>query len=146
MNSADCDEVNFGRLDSTLTDQNKTVERAKSTNRNFPWGEKEFSTNKMASTALRQAPMLLTRRLAPTAAATAPQRQQNRSASSSLESATFVELPETLQMLRDTCRQFAESELWPVAAKNDKACEYPAEQVRNRPRLLIELANFGTPK
>ena len=94
----------------------------------------------MASTALRQAPVLLTRRLAPTAASAATsqpgrQRQPNSrpaSSSSSLESATFVELPETLQMLKDTCRQFAESELWPIAGKIDKACEYPAEQVRNR--------------
>ena len=41
-----------------------------------------------------------------------------------------MELPETLQMLRETCRQFAESELWPIAGKIDKACQYPAEQVR----------------
>ena len=42
-----------------------------------------------------------------------------------------MELPETLQMLRETCRQFAESELWPIAGKIDKACQYPAEQVMN---------------
>ena len=40
--------------------------------------------------------------------------------SSSLGSATFTELPETHQMLRDTCRQFAEAELWPIAGKIDK--------------------------
>ena len=102
---------------------------------------------KMASTALRQAPVLLARRLAPNApaATTAPsrglkdttQRSQQvpepktpaAAASAALESATYVELPETLQMLRDTCRQFAESELWPIAGRIDKACEYPAEQV-----------------
>ena len=39
---------------------------------------------------------------------------------SSLGSATFTELPETHQMLRDTCRQFAEAELWPIAGKCDK--------------------------
>ena len=48
---------------------------------------------------------------------------------SSLGSATFTELPETHQMLRDTCRQFAEGELWPIAGKIDKTCEYPREQV-----------------
>ena len=56
-----------------------------------------------------------------------------------------MELPETLQMLRETCRQFAESELWPIAGKIDKACQYPAEQVR------ANLANWeerraGTPQ
>ena len=39
---------------------------------------------------------------------------------SSLGEATFVDLPETHQMLRDTCRQFAEAELWPIAGKIDK--------------------------
>ena len=39
---------------------------------------------------------------------------------SALGSATFTELPETHQMLRDTCRQFAEAELWPIAGKIDK--------------------------
>ena len=39
---------------------------------------------------------------------------------SSLGQATYTELPETHQMLRDTCRQFAEAELWPIAGKIDK--------------------------
>ena len=39
---------------------------------------------------------------------------------SSLGEATFTDLPETHQMLRDTCRQFAEAELWPIAGKIDK--------------------------
>ena len=39
---------------------------------------------------------------------------------STLGSATFTDLPETHQMLRDTCRQFAEAELWPIAGKIDK--------------------------
>ena len=34
--------------------------------------------------------------------------------------ATFTELPETHQMLKETCRQFAEAELWPIAGKIDK--------------------------
>ena len=100
---------------------------------------------KMASSALRQAPVLLARRLAPATTTTtpsrglkdSPQRPQQipepmtpaAAASAALESATFVDLPETLQMLKETCRQFAESELWPIAGKIDKACEYPAEQV-----------------
>ena len=29
--------------------------------------------------------------------------------------ATFTDLPEEHQMLKDTCRQFAEAELWPIA-------------------------------
>ena len=33
---------------------------------------------------------------------------------------TFTELPETHQMLKDTCRQFAEAEIWPIAGKIDK--------------------------
>jgi hypothetical protein len=32
----------------------------------------------------------------------------------------FIELPETHQMLKDTCRQFAEAELWPIAGEIDK--------------------------
>ena len=39
---------------------------------------------------------------------------------SSLGEATFIDLPETHQMLKDTCRQFAEAELWPIAGKIDK--------------------------
>jgi len=42
---------------------------------------------------------------------------------------TFTQLPETHQMLKDTCRQFAEAELWPIAGAIDKACQFPAEQV-----------------
>jgi butyryl-CoA dehydrogenase len=48
---------------------------------------------------------------------------------SALGEATFTDLPETHQMLRDTCRQFAEAELWPIAGKIDKTCDYPAQQV-----------------
>ena len=47
------------------------------------------------------------------------QRQQFRQ-KSSLGEATFTDLPETHQMLRDTCRQFAEAELMPIAGKIDK--------------------------
>ena len=51
--------------------------------------------------------------------ATVYRRQQFRQ-KSSLGEATFIDLPETHQMLRDTCRQFAEAELWPIAGKIDK--------------------------
>ena len=43
---------------------------------------------------------------------------------------TFTELPEIHQMLKDTCRQFAEAELWPIAGKADKAGEFPQEVIQ----------------
>ena len=49
---------------------------------------------------------------------------------SSLGVNTFTELPETHQIMKDTCRQFAETELWPIAGKIDKTCEYPAATVK----------------
>uniref|UniRef100_A0AAY4B5Z3 Short-chain specific acyl-CoA dehydrogenase, mitochondrial n=1 Tax=Denticeps clupeoides TaxID=299321 RepID=A0AAY4B5Z3_9TELE len=42
----------------------------------------------------------------------------------------LAELPETHQMLRQTCRDFAGRELAPIAAKLDKEHSYPAKQVR----------------
>lgn len=39
--------------------------------------------------------------------------------------ATFTDLPETHQMLKDTCRQFAETELWPIAHQVDKDGVFP---------------------
>ena len=50
---------------------------------------------------------------------TLKQTQQRRQ-KSSLGEATFIDLPETHKMLKDTCRQFAEAELWPIAGKIDK--------------------------
>ncbi|POI35786.1 hypothetical protein CIB84_000460 [Bambusicola thoracicus] len=41
-----------------------------------------------------------------------------------------VELPETHQMLRQTCRDFAEKELMPLAAELDREHRFPAEQVK----------------
>ncbi|XP_074868848.1 short-chain specific acyl-CoA dehydrogenase, mitochondrial isoform X2 [Carettochelys insculpta] len=41
-----------------------------------------------------------------------------------------VALPETHQMLRQTCRDFAEKELVPVASQLDKEHRFPAEQVK----------------
>jgi len=46
-----------------------------------------------------------------------------------LGQATFTELPETHQMLKDTCKQFAEAELWPIAGKIDKSGEFPEATV-----------------
>lgn len=38
-------------------------------------------------------------------------------------------LPDTHEMLRQTCRDFADNELAPVAARLDQNHEYPVEQV-----------------
>ena len=38
-----------------------------------------------------------------------------------LGQATLIDLPETHQMLKDTCRQFAEAELWPIAGPIDRS-------------------------
>lgn len=46
-----------------------------------------------------------------------------------------VELPETHQMLRQTCRDFAERELVPVAAQMDKEHRFPAAQVKKMGEL-----------
>jgi len=49
--------------------------------------------------------------------------------------ATFTQLPEVHQMLKDTCRQFAENELWPIAGQIDKTCEYPESKIRKMGEL-----------
>lgn len=46
---------------------------------------------------------------------------------------SLAKLPETHEMLRQTCRDFAEKELKPIAASLDKDHKYPLEQV-NQPR------------
>ena len=45
--------------------------------------------------------------------------------SSNFVGASLIDLPETHQMLKDTCRQFSEAELWPIAGVIDKECKYP---------------------
>ena len=45
-------------------------------------------------------------------------------------------LPESYQMLRDTCRDFAEKELKPIAGKLDKESKYPHEQVLHKIKFL----------
>jgi len=52
-----------------------------------------------------------------------------------LGEATFTELPEIHQMLKDTCRQFAEAELWPIAGPIDKSEEYPEAQIQKMGEL-----------
>ncbi|XP_029475983.1 short-chain specific acyl-CoA dehydrogenase, mitochondrial [Rhinatrema bivittatum] len=42
----------------------------------------------------------------------------------------MAELPETHQMLRQTCRDFAEKELVPIAAQADREHRFPTEQVK----------------
>jgi len=48
---------------------------------------------------------------------------------------TFTDLPEEHQMLKETCRNFAEKELWPIAGEIDKTCRYPEEQVKKMGEL-----------
>eukprot|EP00088_Acartia_fossae_P055004 TRINITY_DN6375_c0_g1_i1.p1 TRINITY_DN6375_c0_g1~~TRINITY_DN6375_c0_g1_i1.p1 ORF type:complete len:427 (-),score=96.20 TRINITY_DN6375_c0_g1_i1:236-1516(-) len=54
---------------------------------------------------------------------------------SSLGEANFTQLPEVHQMLKDTCRQFAENELWPIAGQIDKTCDYPEQQIKTMGEL-----------
>ncbi|KAH9377135.1 hypothetical protein HPB48_008262 [Haemaphysalis longicornis] len=42
----------------------------------------------------------------------------------------FAQLPETHEMLRKTCREFADKELKPIAGALDKEHRYPREQIR----------------
>merc|ERR1712079_654095 len=37
---------------------------------------------------------------------------------------------EYMGMLRDTCRQFAEGELWPIATQIDKTGKFPLEMIK----------------
>ncbi|RUS71005.1 hypothetical protein EGW08_021240, partial [Elysia chlorotica] len=48
---------------------------------------------------------------------------------------SLVDLPETHEMLRKTCRDFADNELIPIAAKLDKEHLYPKEQVKKMGEL-----------
>lgn len=43
--------------------------------------------------------------------------------------ASLARLPETHEMLRKTCRDFADNELIPIAGNLDKDHRYPTEQV-----------------
>ncbi|XP_001639632.2 short-chain specific acyl-CoA dehydrogenase, mitochondrial [Nematostella vectensis] len=52
---------------------------------------------------------------------------------------SLAKLPETHEMLRKTCRDFADNELTPVAGKFDKEHRYPQEKVK----MLGELGLLG---
>jgi alkylation response protein AidB-like acyl-CoA dehydrogenase len=51
-------------------------------------------------------------------------------------------LPESHEMLRNTCRDFADRELKPIAAELDKAHRYPTDIVRGI--LLVEMIDRHT--
>ena len=48
-------------------------------------------------------------------------------------------LPDELRSLQELCRRFANEELKPVAAQNDKQCKYPTKQIKK----LGELGLMG---
>ena len=52
-----------------------------------------------------------------------------RSASTASGPVSIIDLPDTHQMLRDTCRNFADSQLKPIAGAIDKEHRFPKEQV-----------------
>ena len=52
---------------------------------------------------------------------------------------SFFELSETHEMLRDTCRDFADKELAPNAAEHDRTHAFPAAQVKK----LVEMGLMG---
>ncbi|KAK2585554.1 hypothetical protein KPH14_010193 [Odynerus spinipes] len=55
--------------------------------------------------------------------------------------ASLCSLPETHQMLQKTCRDFAENELKPIAAKTDSEHRYPKEQIKKMDELgLMRIA------
>jgi len=58
-----------------------------------------------------------------------PQLAEEAEEDAGLGQATFTSLPETHQMLQETCRQFAEAELWPIAGPIDMSHEFPAQTV-----------------
>ena len=41
----------------------------------------------------------------------------------------------TIYNLKKIFRQFAENELWPIAGKIDKTCEYPEQQIKTMGEL-----------
>jgi len=89
-----------------------------------------FSSVRLASAARRCARLGGARRVQSTSTA-----MQEEAEDAGLGQATFTELPETHQMLRDTCRQFAEAELWPIAGAIDKSQEYPEAAIQKMGEL-----------
>lgn len=49
----------------------------------------------------------------------------------------LAKLPETHEMLRKTCRDFADNELVPIAASLDKEHKYPEEQVKKMACIFL---------
>jgi len=90
--------------------------------------------NSMSMSAWRLARKISSSTLRPILSASS--RRQSTSPRADLASdpglgeATFTSLPETHQMLAATCRQFAESELWPIAGLIDKTEEFPEATVK----------------
>lgn len=90
--------------------------------------------NSMSMSAWRLARKVSSHTLRPILSAST--RRQSTSPRADLASdpglgeATFTSLPETHQMLAATCRQFAESELWPIAGLIDKTEEFPEATVK----------------
>ncbi|ROT83746.1 short-chain specific acyl-CoA dehydrogenase, mitochondrial [Penaeus vannamei] len=69
------------------------------------------------------------------------QPQWNSRVCSVRHASDLAELPETHEMLRKTCRDFAEAELWPIASAVDKQSMYPREQIKTMGELgLMALA------
>jgi len=62
---------------------------------------------------------------------------------SALGQATFTDLPETHQMLQETCRQFAETELWPIAHQVDKQGFFPESVVNKMGELGLMGINIS---
>ena len=52
-----------------------------------------------------------------------------RSASTSAAAVSIIDLPDTHQMLKETCRNFTETVLKPVAAEIDRTHKYPEKEV-----------------
>ncbi|KAL5016841.1 hypothetical protein ScPMuIL_006430 [Solemya velum] len=59
----------------------------------------------------------------------------NKHASQRRFISALVDLPETHVLLRDTCRNFADNELKPVAAQLDREHKYPKEQLKKMGEL-----------
>jgi len=57
--------------------------------------------------------------------------------------ATYTDLPETHQMLKDTCRQFAETELWPIAHQVDKQGQFPRSVISKMGELGLMGLNIS---
>jgi alkylation response protein AidB-like acyl-CoA dehydrogenase len=80
--------------------------------------------------------MMMRRQLARLArpAARLPTRVAARHQSTALEEEPMGYMTETHQMLQQTCRDFADAQLKPIAHELDKEHRYPAEQIAQSAR------------